>query len=114
MSMDGGGQARLDVDARFLLANERTLLAWVRTGLALQAGGVGVFQVADRLAARELIALALLALGMACHCAGWWRYRVADRQLRLNRLPNRGVAPDLVALVIVLLSLAMAVALLVA
>ena len=30
----------LDIDIRFLLANERTLLAWVRTGLTLIAGGV--------------------------------------------------------------------------
>ena len=29
-------------DYRFTLANERTLLAWLRTGLALVAGGVAV------------------------------------------------------------------------
>ena len=31
--------ADLDVDARFLLANERTLLAWVRTSIAVAALG---------------------------------------------------------------------------
>ena len=29
-------------DYRFTLANERTLLAWLRTGLAVVAGGVAV------------------------------------------------------------------------
>ena len=32
----------LDIDIRFLLANERTLLAWIRTALTLIAGGVAV------------------------------------------------------------------------
>ena len=39
--------ADLDVDARFLLANERTLLAWVRTSLTLLAAGVGTLQLVD-------------------------------------------------------------------
>ena len=29
-------------DYRFSLANERTFLAWIRTGLALIGGGLGV------------------------------------------------------------------------
>ena len=32
------------VDYRFLLANERTFLAYVRTALALQVAGLGVLQ----------------------------------------------------------------------
>ena len=39
--------ADLDVDARFLLADERTLLAWVRTSLTLLAAGVGTLQLVD-------------------------------------------------------------------
>ena len=38
-----------DPDARFLLANERTLLAYVRTALTLQAGGIGVLQFVTRI-----------------------------------------------------------------
>jgi putative membrane protein len=32
-------------DYRFTLANERTFLAWIRTSLALLAGGVAVVQL---------------------------------------------------------------------
>ena len=108
---DGARSTGREVDARFLLANERTLLAWVRTGLTLQAAGVGVFQLGTRLDARELIALALLALGAACHLAGWWRYHVADRALREHRLPRRGYAPDAIVLLTILLSVAVGVVL---
>jgi putative membrane protein len=31
---------RADIDYRFSLANERTFLAWIRTALALLAGGI--------------------------------------------------------------------------
>lgn len=114
MQQDVDDVGRRDVDARFLLANERTLLAWLRTGLALQASGLGVFQLADRLHGRELVALALLALGSACHAAGWWRYRAADTALRRQQLPRRGYAPDALVLVLVLVSLVILVALLMA
>jgi putative membrane protein len=103
---------RHDPDARFLLANERTLLAWLRTGLALQGGGIIVHQLADRLDARELLGLLLLAGGAACHAIGWQRYRAADRAIREDRLPARGLAPDLVVLLLVVASIALVVALL--
>ena len=35
-------------DVRFSLANERTALAWLRTGLALVAGGTAALLVARR------------------------------------------------------------------
>jgi uncharacterized membrane protein YidH (DUF202 family) len=37
--------AQLDIDIRFLLANDRTLLAWIRTSLAVLAGGLVLMQV---------------------------------------------------------------------
>jgi putative membrane protein len=36
-------------DYRFTLANERTFLAWIRTALALIAGGVAVVQLVPAL-----------------------------------------------------------------
>jgi putative membrane protein len=38
--MMSGVDGSQDVDYRFSLANERTFLAWIRTSLALVAGGV--------------------------------------------------------------------------
>lgn len=38
-----------DPDYRFSLANERTFLAWIRSALALLAGGVILEQLATRL-----------------------------------------------------------------
>ena len=53
-------------DYRFSLANERTFLAWIRTGLALIAGGLACAQFLPPLPIkhlREAIAIALLILG---------------------------------------------------
>ena len=68
------------------LANERTLLAWQRTALAL----VGLGFVVDRFAfegASEkallgtLLGLAMIAGGAAAAVAGVWRFRTVERQI---------------------------------
>ena len=50
-------------DYRFSLANERTLLAWIRTALALLAGGVLLEQFATHLEPHAV--LVGLAIGLA-------------------------------------------------
>jgi len=96
--------ADLDVDARFLLANERTLLAWVRTSLTLLAAGVGTLQLVEqRWAAGP--GLGLLALGAVSAGAGLVRHRQADRALRQGRLPATGRTPALVAGAVALVAL---------
>jgi putative membrane protein len=87
---------RLDVDARFLLANERTLLAWLRTALALLAGGVALVQLTEGSGPLIAIGLGLLVLGTAAAIVGYRRYRVADRAIRAGRLAPPGRGPALV------------------
>jgi len=90
------GPGELDVDARFLLANERTLLAWVRTSLTLLAAGVGTLQLLEE-RWRAGPGLALLVLGAVAAAAGLVRYRRADRALRQGRLPASGNGPAVIA-----------------
>jgi putative membrane protein len=100
----------LDVDARFLLANERTLLAWTRTALALLAGAVGVFQFGDRLAGDVVLTVVLVLLGGGTAAIGTHRYLQADRAIRAGRLPDRGRAPVVLAAAVVLLAIGLLVA----
>lgn len=78
-----------DPDYRFTLANERTFLAWIRTALALMAGGVAVIQFVPSFGlsgARHAIGLALVALG-GIVAAG--SYRHWDRNERAMRMGHR-------------------------
>lgn len=87
-------------DARFSLANERTFLAWVRTSLALLAGGVALealdlpLHPGFRLAAAVL----LLALGIAAPVQAWLGWARSERAIRERRpLPAPVLAGPLAA-----------------
>ena len=100
--------ADLDVDARFLLANERTLLAWVRTSLTLLAAGIGTLQlVQDRWGTGP--GLGLLGLATVAAGAGLARFRRADRALRRGRLPATGTAPTVLAAGVAVVAVALTV-----
>lgn len=110
---------RLDVgeqpDYRFSLANERTFLAWIRTALALDAGGLAAFQLLPELTvplAREIISLLLVLLGTAVAGSSFRRWMRNERALRTStplppsRLPmllTGGVLVVSVAAVVLLL-----------
>jgi putative membrane protein len=78
-------------DPRFTLANERTFLAWIRTALALIAGGVALealslpIQPGLRIAASVL----LLVLGLVAPVLAWFGWAGTERALRRGRpLPS--------------------------
>lgn len=80
-------------DYRFSLANERTFLAWLRTGLALVGGGLAVAQFLPSGVVRTTLAIALMALGGAVavravdHWARCERAMREDRDLPPSRFP---------------------------
>jgi putative membrane protein len=99
-------------DHRFTLANERTLLAWVRTALALDVGGLGVIRFAPEVGptgGRETIGIALILLGAISASLGYRRWAATDRALRTGSpLPPSG-ALKLLAYSLTALSLVTAV-----
>jgi putative membrane protein len=78
-------------DPRFSLANERTFLAWIRTSLALLAGGVALEALELPLDPRLRLAasVVLLALALLVPLAGWWHWGDTERAMRTGRpLPS--------------------------
>ncbi|RBY96065.1 hypothetical protein DQ237_09195 [Blastococcus sp. TF02-8] len=93
-------QAREHPDYRFTLANERTLLAWLRTGLALVAGGVAVATYAPDLGVRwgsAAVALALVLVGLLTALAGYRRWRANEAAIGAGRPLPAGTAVTAVA-----------------
>ncbi|MFF0654156.1 MULTISPECIES: DUF202 domain-containing protein [Micromonospora] len=90
-------------DYRFSLANERTFLAWLRTGLALVAGGLAAAQFLPplRLAhLREALAVALLLLGAAVSIRAVDHWARTERAMRLNEELPASRFPAVLALVV--------------
>jgi putative membrane protein len=99
-------------DARFTLANERTLLAWVRTALALLVAGLGALQllpVSIHGLDRRVIAFPLLAAAAAIGLGAYPQWRRGDRALRAGRPVPGSPIPGLAAIVVGLVALAAAV-----
>jgi putative membrane protein len=89
-------------DYRFTLANERTFLAWVRTALAILAGGVLLEQFATRLEPHAVIvalAIALAVLSSVLCTAAYLRWKANEIAMRHRRaLPTSVVIPLLAAI----------------
>ena len=82
-------------DYRFTLANERTFLAWIRTSLALLAGGVAVGQLfatgVDDFGHKSLGAVCVgLAATLALGAFHRWRH-VQAAMRRDDPLPGSGM-----------------------
>jgi putative membrane protein len=97
----------LDVDVRFLLANERTLLAWIRTSLAVEAGGIALATVHKQ---HALVGIGVLLLGAIVALIGYHRYIVTNRSIREHHLPPSGSGPTLQVIGIVVVAILLAIA----
>lgn len=93
--------AEQEPDYRFTLANERTFLAWIRTALALIAGGVAVVQFVPQFGVagvRHALSVVLTAGGglMAVLAVRRWQ-RVQTAMRRNTDLPPTHVPAILAA-----------------
>jgi putative membrane protein len=70
-------------DYRFTLANERTFLAWIRTALALAAGGLAAVSLLD-VTLGETLGVVLLALSFVTAGSAYRRWALNERSMRLN------------------------------
>ena len=73
-----------DPDYRFTLANERTFLAWIRTALALAAGGLAAVTVLDDFPGEEGLGIGLLALSFLTALTSYRRWANNERAMRLG------------------------------
>ncbi|MGI3785327.1 MAG: YidH family protein [Janthinobacterium lividum] len=101
-------------DPRFTFANERTFLAWIRTGLGFLAAGVAIAAVDglnQRLSVEVRIASLLLVLcGLACAAGAWVRWLRNERAMREGRaLPSSPLLLVLVGVLVVVALIAAAV-----
>jgi putative membrane protein len=97
-------------DYRFTLANERTLLAWVRTALALDAAGLGVVRFAPSLGwsgSPEVIGGLLVLLGAVTAGSGYRRFLATDRAIRAGAPLPAHAAPRVLAAALAAVSVAM-------
>ena len=77
-----------DPDYRFTMANERTFLAWLRTGLALLAGAVALASLVHDFGPRLfrlIITILLLVLSFVVTTGAYLRWDRTERALRENR-----------------------------
>ena len=102
-------------DAEAELANERTYLSWLRTGLALVAVGVAAEQVLPAegiIWARQLIGVSLILAGVLTAGLARWRWQTVDRAMRAGRRIPQPILGYVVGAAIVLGGLATIVLLL--
>ena len=109
MGADGDDQ---DPDYRFTLANERTFLAWIRTALALIAGGVAVVQLVPALpipGVRHGLGMVLTAAGGVLAVLAVRRWAAVQTAMRQGVALPRSRMPALLGGAIVALTVVLIV-----
>lgn len=98
-------------DPRFSLANERTFLAWVRTGLAFVTAGLGIAALAHfapETGSRFIVSsVVMLCCGVVCGFTGFGRWARNERAMRLGApLIRPSVLPMLSVILLLIAGLA--------
>jgi putative membrane protein len=100
-------------DARYTFANERTFLAWIRTGLALVAAGLAVIQLLPPFHGirwgRHAIGIPLILLGGAIALLSYRDWTANQRAMRRDEPLRRSWLPLVLACTIIAVSLVAAV-----
>lgn len=93
------------VDYRFLLANERTFLAWIRTALSLQIAGLGVLQFLTHGHdfVRYTLGIGLVLAGSYVGLTGYLRYYANEKAIRAGEDLTRIRASVIVVIAVVVL-----------
>jgi putative membrane protein len=89
-----------DPDYRFSLANERTFLAWIRTALALLAGGVAAVQLVPAFkfhGGRLILGVTLVVLAIMVAAGSYHRWMANERAMRLGHSLQPSLVPRLLA-----------------
>jgi len=95
------GTVGTDPDYRFTLANERTFLAWLRTGLALLAGAIALASLVHDFGPKPLrvaMTILLLILSLTVTVGAYVRWDGIERAMRENRRLPTDPLPRLIVL----------------
>lgn len=98
-----------DPDYRFTLANERTFLAWIRTALALAAGGLATVTILDEFPGEEFLGIGLLALSFLTAATAYRRWALNERAMRLDEPLPPSHLPMLMAVGVAVVAIVSAV-----
>ena len=101
---DVGGE----IDPRFSLANERTLLAWLRTALALVVAGTAVVALAELISPAwlvEVLAVIAFAGGGTTAVMGYVQWQRVERAMRRGEPLPGGVGAVVVLATILAIAL---------
>ncbi len=102
-----------DPDYRFTLANERTFLAWIRTSLALAAGGLGSVALLDDFRGVEFVGIGLLVLSVVSAGTSYRRWALSETAIRMDQPLPKSRLPLVVAFTVSAIAVVSAVLVLV-
>jgi putative membrane protein len=89
-----------ETDARFTLANERTMLAYQRSGIGLMAAAIAVAHFFGDGFLVLFLALALLLTGVLASVGGYVRFRQVESAMREGRPIGSGYTAHLVSIAV--------------